>query len=48
MEKFCETMSEIREEIFKKMKTQEDKIITPEAEEDFKKRYEVFYMWWFI
>ena len=42
MEKFCETMSEIREEIFKKMKTQEDKIITPEAEEDFKKGTKCF------
>ena len=36
MDKLCETMNEIRE-MFEKMHTPRDKIISPEADEDFEK-----------
>ena len=42
MEKFCEPMNKIREEIFKKMKLSKDKVIIPEVEEDFKKNTTCF------
>ena len=37
MDKFYQTMNEIREEIFEKMNISKNKVISPEAEEDFNK-----------
>ena len=35
MEKFFETMNQTREEMFAELHTPKDKILSPEAEEDF-------------